>query len=446
MALLDRFDPPAHLADFDAIPSQLDQWHQFVSGWFDAIIEYERTQVGAGDPVQFYNPAAVDPGGTVLEQAITWNAFPKELLRRFGRDQALIEADRMYPLTAYSGAISGPVAERTFYRPHDEYCEWHVQREQDTQRITAVTFTSEPPEYWYALFGGNVLGDSGVAFTGDTQRLLQLYQTFVSPEVRLDDLIATETITTARGEVLMQAGAYNIYNKWNTTLGAMHLSSPPNSLIAEIQLGADATILRQDGHSRPVVNPDALICCSAYGGPDRNSDPTIGAAVNALARLGAFVTLRNPVGLYMDHIDLSGWATPDQSDVRDWVHVVRGTPRMIERLLVEAPEDSRAKGYTVSDLTIGSVPVQYGGQIAECITVKLIGQASALGRVTNTPVDCAATCFIDPSYPITADRFVYRPGTRAIYDFGISARPGAAAALAVAAPTPNVPPGRRRAR
>ena len=63
-----------------------------------------------------------------------------------------------------------------------------------------------------------------------------------------------------------------------------------------------------DAQGKLLIEPDALICYAAYGGPNRNSDPTIGATVNALARLGAYVTLRNPVGLYMDHIDLSGWS------------------------------------------------------------------------------------------------------------------------------------------
>src|SRR5262249_23380829 len=149
-------------------------------------------------------------------------------------------------------------------------------------------------------------------FTGDQQRLLQLYREWVSPDVQIEDLIATEDIGTADGRsVLVAKGGYNFYNKWNTIHGIVHLCAPPNSLTAEIQLGGDATVVRHDSRGRLVVEPEALICCAAYGGPDRNSDPTIGAAVNALARAGAFITLRNPVGLYMDHVDLTGWETPD---------------------------------------------------------------------------------------------------------------------------------------
>jgi len=52
--------------------------------------------------VQFFNAAAWDPGAPVIEQAVTWNAFPKELLLRFGRTRALVKADRLWPLEAYN--------------------------------------------------------------------------------------------------------------------------------------------------------------------------------------------------------------------------------------------------------------------------------------------------------------------------------------------------------
>jgi hypothetical protein len=52
--------------------------------------------------VRFYSSAAYDPGGPVIEQAIVWNAFPKELLRRYGRERALVEANKLWPLRRYS--------------------------------------------------------------------------------------------------------------------------------------------------------------------------------------------------------------------------------------------------------------------------------------------------------------------------------------------------------
>src|SRR4030095_1776546 len=152
----------------------------------------------------------------------------------------------------------------------------------------------------------------------------------------------------AKGEVVIPKGVYNIYNKWNTTHGIAHLNSPPNSLVAETPLGADAPIRYTDPKGRLLVEPDALIAYAGYGGSNRNSDPTIGASVNALARLGAYVTLRNPVGLYMDHIDLSGWQAHDKGAISDCVHMVRGKPTMVERLVIEVP---RERGFVVGDLS-----------------------------------------------------------------------------------------------
>src|SRR5258706_3869787 len=324
MALVSRFSPPAYLADFHGIPGQFDQWHQAISGWFDGATKSEPPTVlaansGSKGIVQFFNPATYDPGGPLVEQAIVWNAFPKELLRHFGRERALVESDRLWALSRYSPRWTGPALDRNFYRPQNEYCEWHVIRDPDTSKIQKVTFTSEPPEYWQALFGGVLQTDYGdFPFTGDRDVVLRLYRQFVSPAVQLQDLVAAEDVATADGKVVfVKKGDYNPYNKWNTTHGIMHLCAPPNSLTAEIQLGADATVLRGDQYGHLLVEPDALICCTGYGGPDRNSDPTIGGAVNALARTGAMVTLRNPVGLYIDHIDLAGWAAPDGKNKTD---------------------------------------------------------------------------------------------------------------------------------
>ena len=158
-------------------------------------------------------------------------------------------------------------------------------------------------------------------------------------------------------------------------------------------LGADGTVLRHNARGELVVQPEALIACSGYGGPNRNSDPTIGATVNALARLGAMVTLVNPVGLYMDHIDLTGWHAPHGIAPQDCVKIVRGSARMIERLVIEVPAET---GVTVGDLTIGGEPINFGGQIAECVTVKLVGGAAAIGSVANAPVACEHRAYVDP--------------------------------------------------
>jgi hypothetical protein len=221
--------------------------------------------------------------------------------------------------------------------------------------------------------------------------VLALYRELVSPAVQMEDLIAPQDIPN-----FAIKGGYNMFNKWNTELGIVHLCSPPNALQAEIQLGADATILRADGTGKPIVLSEPLICCSQYGNPNRNSDPTIGSSINALARSGRMITLADPVGLYIDHIDLTGWACPDGSPPANCVRIVRGCPEMIARLVVEVPE---GRTFTIGDMTIGGTKIEYGGQIAECITVKLVGKATVNVTVKNAPASCQGNCTIDPNQP-----------------------------------------------
>ena len=399
MGLVHRFDSPAYLPDFTRIPGQLKQWHKLVSDCFDEANVKLSNELQDDERVQFYNPAKFDPEGLVVEQDIPWSAFPKELVRRYGYERALREADMLWPLTRYTSRNLGTILERTWYRPLNEYCEWHVTRDPETNKIKKVAFTSEPPEYWQALFGDALELEDGsrYAFPGDRLVVLNLYRELVSPEVELDDLIAQEVIASDHhtGGHLNKTreGDYNPYNKWNTTHGIVHMCSPPNTLQAEIELCANATVVREDSRAHILVEPEPLICCSGFGNADRNSDTTIGSTVNALARLGAYVTLRNPVGHYIDHIDLAGWAAPDGGSVADCVRTLRGTPGMIQRLEVEVPPE---RGFTVSDLTIGGINIEYGGQIAECITVSLTGVAASPGAVSPKPVPCVGQCWIDP--------------------------------------------------
>jgi hypothetical protein len=313
----------------------------------------------------------------------------------------MVEADSLWPFYPFDGfrhgydsAIPGAAAKVAdtiaWTRPLDEYCEWRVEREPDTGQIRRIIFTSEPPEYWTALFGGEVALDDTTSFRfdGDPKFATELYRQITGQPVEMDDLRVRKPFAGYK------KGDYNPYNKWNTTHGVVHLCCPPNSIGAEVRLGGDATVLYRRTDSTPVTSPDELICCAQYGGANRNSDPTIGASVNALARLGAMITLVNPVGLYMDDVDTSGWSLPDGISPADCFRIVRGEPGRIERLVFEIPPKT---GRTVSDLLIGGIPVRYGGQIAECITVKLVGGACDVGTVKNGAAPCTGQACLVPS-------------------------------------------------
>lgn len=431
--LLPAFSPPGYLDDFS--PLMLTQWSAAVSGWVDENIALAQSKVARGDQVQFYNETKVDVGPPI-DQVIGWNALPGTFRNRWGREMALDLAEQILPLTRRMDGpgeyFAGDLWNGLFYRPQDEYCEWHVTRN-DQGQITRVTFTSEPPEYWQAMHGDELPDMSGNAtypFAGDQTLLLELYREYVSPEVQLADLECSDDFIDYSDPTnpitIYPKGSYNPYNRWNTTGGIMHLTHPANSLSAEINLGVLATVLRTS-YGRPVIDPEALISCAAYGGLSRASDPTIGSTVNELAALGAHVTLRNPVGLAMHHLDLAGFSTPHGEPVdASFFQVLRGNQELglIERAIFEVPA---GEGFTVSDCTIGGIPITRGSQIAEHMVVNIVGRASGLGTFGNIPMSCSAASWQDDqqanwlvygqgqqtSSPVSQQAFAYPPATPA---------------------------------
>jgi hypothetical protein len=239
----------------------------------------------------------------------------------------------------------------------DEYCEWSVTRDPHTEKIVRVTFTSEGPEYW------------GFLASSDPDKVVQLYRQHVSPEVKADHIF--------------QRGAYIPRNRWNnsTANGAMHLIQRNNTLGAEIELAAAATIVRTIG-GRTLDAEQELISCGQYGQPERNSDPHIGAVVNELARAKHDITLANPVGLCIAGLSVAGWQTPDGSPASDYWMITRGTPEKALRAVYEVPA---GKGFTVGDITINSRNIEFGSQIADFITIKLTGLATRLGKSNVAP-------------------------------------------------------------
>ncbi len=179
-----------------------------------------------------------------------------------------------------------------------------------------MTFTSEGPEYWQFLA------------SAAPDKVVALYRQHISPEVH------------ARAPVSERA--YDPRNRWNnsTANGAMHLIQANNTLGAEIELAAAATIVRIV-NGRTLEAEQELIACGQYGQSERNSDPHIGAEVNALARAKADITLANPVGLCIAGLSTAGWQTPDGSPASDYWTVVRGTPEKALRAVYEVPGGQR---------------------------------------------------------------------------------------------------------
>ncbi|GHF33218.1 hypothetical protein E5082_31925 [Streptomyces griseoluteus] len=339
MSLLDSYGPPGNLDDLDE--TGLKAWNMFITDRVTGSIKGpDPSKVLHDSPrSQFYDLTKTDTAADAQEATVTWTAFP-----RLVKIHSLSDTQRWQRADASRDV-------------QDEYCEWSVTRN-TVGKITKVMFTCEGPEYWKLLS------------RSDPAKLLELYQKHVSPSVKHSDLFGS-------------TGNYNPRNRWNdsTTHGAMHLIQVNNTLSAEIELAAAATIVRVI-NGKELATDQELISCSQYGEPERNSDPHIGGAVNALARQKADISLANPVGLYFDNLATDGWTTPDGSDPKSYWIRQRGDEAHPVRFVYEVPED---KGFTVGDITINGKPIQFGAQIADFITIKLTAIACRFGQSITPP-------------------------------------------------------------
>jgi len=208
-----RYNPPANIDDLSGRPTRtafLDAWHSHVAARFAQEIS------GPGVSLFFSETTSA---ATSPEIPVPWDAFPLFIRRRFPNDanKRWAEADVLD-----TSEQAGP------FRQQDEYCEWFAYRDTAAGPIKRIVFTAEAPEYWERLA------------VADFERVVQLYRQHVSPQVQPAELL--------------DAGAYNPRNKWNTTHGVMHLTHPANSLGAEINLAARATVMRMDGQGIRVTD------------------------------------------------------------------------------------------------------------------------------------------------------------------------------------------------
>jgi hypothetical protein len=342
---LTRFDPPGFLGDLDE--GQRSRWSDFISAQLDAARNRDGSDFGLtndGPRLQFFNPLTTPPDHDAVEKDITWTAFPR-----------VVQINSVSDIQRWRKADASRLVQ-------DEYCEWSVTRDPHNHKITRVTFTSEGPEYWTFLAAVN------------PDKVLELYQKHVSPQVKKEDVF--------------RIGVYDPQNRWNNSTegGAMHLIQPNNTLGAEIEIAAAATLIRRR-NGEILTSEQDLIACGQYGDPDRHSDPHIGAVVNELARAHDDISLANPIGLCIAGLTTNGWTTPDQSNPLNYWTITRGTPDKALRAVYEVPAD---KGFVVGDIQINGKAIDFGAQIIDFITIKLTGLATRLGKGVVQPVDGCA--------------------------------------------------------
>jgi hypothetical protein len=265
-------------------------------------------------------------------------------------------------------------------RLQDEYCEWFVYRQTPDGPITHVVFTAEAPEYWIMLA------------KHDFARVVQLYKELVSNDVQADDLKLAQDIVF--GEDVLEQGTYNPYNKWNTSQGVMHLTHPANTLGAEINLAARATIPRRDVNGTRVTEVRRFACGSNFGDPNRSSDPNIGHGVNFTAMPPAggatqSITLANPVALYMDRL-ANGAITDENGDpLAGWFTFVRGVEG---RGLMAVLQPPAGAPFGLDKIRIGNRKLSHGGQVAERLQMVLYGKTASLGHPKPPLRPCINHC------------------------------------------------------
>ena len=317
MALLPQFDTPASLRDAPAGSPFYASWSSFLANGLSAV-----TPGDSGGA--FYDPTQTDVN-VAATRMLTWIGFPRDVLLPGNRDNKP---------AAYAFAD----ADVAFRNPQNEYFEWYVARN-GAGKITKLTFVTETPEYYQTLWNT------------DPNLVLTLYQALVSPAVVLADL---------------RSGAnYNKFNRWNTTDGIVHYIQSINTLGAALGLA-------QGSVAAPPPFPDNFEARPGSATAPTAVDPRVGFDIHMLVRKGLYVTFRDPVGLYIIEWNDSGFTKPDGTPVGNYWKIVRGSPGMVLRLEYEVPA---AAGFVVGDIRIGGHPIEYGGQVAEHITVSTSGTA-----------------------------------------------------------------------
>jgi hypothetical protein len=105
--------------------------------------------------------------------------------------------------------------------------------------------------------------------------------------------------------------------------------------------------------------------------------------VNNAVAAGKFVTLADPIGLYMSEINLAAL-----SDPAAWTPV-RGSAA--DGRILRARIDVPAGG-----LEVGGIPLEHGGQVAEHIQMILVGLVTDVPGGPPPVRECLTTCCANP--------------------------------------------------
>ncbi|WP_434424519.1 hypothetical protein [Nannocystis pusilla] len=410
------FQTPACQVDFPdgTLQNRMNQlWNTNLSGFTrQGITGNPWTATNSSDQTWYFDPTTTNTSEGQYAQII-WSPVPGRIKYYFpntsdadvwsladtgydtkGQTFGQIPADPCDPSDT-AKIPYGPYGPRGW---QDEYCEWSITRNAQGQ-IVRIDFTCENPEYWNTLW------------MVSPQRVVELYRsTLDKPQIALEDLYLRDSAGNPVIDASTGRPAYDPLNKWNRGTastadagGAMHLTSTPNTLQTEIGLGGAATTPRTSGNS----NPNTLICCAQYGQIGRNSDPHIGQSVNLTvtppnpAMSPAKATLANPPGLYIQTPNFGQITAPGGVDPRTFWTVKRGQESLTDPagnplpgnfILHAVFEVPAGLGFTISDLQVNGVRVQWAAQIAQTFNMQIAAMA-----LPQQPGPAAQACAGSPA-------------------------------------------------
>ncbi|KAI9370724.1 hypothetical protein BJX61DRAFT_544354 [Aspergillus egyptiacus] len=354
MTTLKRHEPPGHLDDLTE--ANKDIWSKdYISYWMQGEIKADPNVVSKGRTplTQFFDGTVTPFNQEQKPTPVKWNAFPNLI------QSAYNEVPLRWQIADSSRVVQ------------DEYLEWSVNRgpKKYTGDIYSVTFTAEGPEYWQFL-----ASSQKAEFL---KKMKDLNSDFAA-DMSDNDFFLTDPVTKTQ--------VYNPANIWNllTTTGSIaHLIQPNNTLSAEIDIGAQATVIRKDDQGQKITDGNKLIQCSKYGNPGRHSDPKIGATVNS--------------SFMYDINGTSDDQTPELVKIENPEEVFccqRGDIKAHRglRIKVEVPKgkkDKHGNQLLVSNIydTAKNRHIKYGAQFADYITMA-INAAGIKGGEAAVPEKC----------------------------------------------------------
>jgi hypothetical protein len=259
--------------------------------------------------------------GDIVKETVSWLAFPR----------------------SQSGTAAQIDAER--FSRQDEYVEWNVTVE--AERVRRIVFTTEFPEYYEALaeVDVNALRSEIAAVTGGQVANEDLFGVGFDPNSATSAARAAQFLEHSRA------------NRWNNGENDILFLTHPSST-----LGALFNLVTECAVPKPTVASNAV--CGLVSGAcvsSRNSDPAVCNRVQQLVRAQLGLTIDDPAGVRILHLQGIWKLAGRQIDINDMAssegawQIVRNGRRAILKVS--------------DDLTIGDDPITSGTQVAAKLIV-----------------------------------------------------------------------------